>query len=266
MQNLILVSIIGACFGSFINVMAHRSVQNRKWWGNERSKCESCGHILGFFELIPVLSWIFLRGRCKNCGAKISVRYILVEILCASLSAIIFLKWNFSPASSLCYVGAFSLVLNSLTDFESGDVFDIFAITPGIVGLLIRISGGTSAIIDGLIGALIGFGIFAVIILISRGGMGWGDATFMAGAGAILGMKFVCLAFYIGIMSGGFFVILMMLIGKLHWGKGETIPLVPFLSVGIFLTMIFGVEIFAYLSKKFMYSEIFMTSWPFSLP
>ena len=259
----IFAAVIGACFGSFINVVAHRSVKNQKWWGNERSKCESCGHVLGFFELIPIISWLALRGKCKNCGEKISVRYIFVEILCAFLSLSIFLRWEISFASALCYAGTFGLVLNSLTDFETGDVFDAFAIFPGILGILIRIAGGKSAILDGLIGALIGFGIFAIIILISRGGMGWGDATFMAGMGAVLGMKFICLAFYIGIMTGGIFVIFMMLIGKLHWGKGESIPLVPFLSIGCFITMMFGVEIFEYLGKRFLNSEIFMISWPF---
>ena len=262
-ENIILIAAIGACFGSFINVVAHRSIQGRSWWGNERSKCEVCGHVLGFLELIPVFSWIILKGKCKNCHSKISVRYILIEILCASLSVIIYLRWNLSWASVLCYAGTFGLMLNSLTDFESGDVFDIFAITPGIIGILIRIAGGKSAILDGLIGAFAGFGIFALIILISRGGMGWGDATFMAGAGAVLGLKFILLAFYIGIMAGGFFVIIMMPIGKLHWGKGESIPLVPFLSIGIFLTMIYGVEIFEYLGKRFLFSEIFKTSWPF---
>ena len=265
MENLILIAVIGACFGSFINVVAHRSIQGRSWWGNERSKCEKCGHVLGFFELIPVFSWIILKGKCKNCHSRISVRYILVEIIFSVLSVIIYLRWKISWTSLLCYVCTFGLMLNSLTDFESGDVFDIFAITPGIIGILIRIAGGKSAVFDGLLGALTGFGVFALIILISRGGMGWGDATFMAGAGAILGLKFVLFALYIGIMAGGIFVIIMMLIGKLHWGKGESIPLVPFLSIGIYLTMIYGVEVFAMLEARFLYSGIFKTSWPFML-
>ena len=69
-QQLITAGILGACMGSFLNVAAHRSLQGRSWWGNERSVCESCGHVLSPVELIPIISWLLLRGKCKNCGAN----------------------------------------------------------------------------------------------------------------------------------------------------------------------------------------------------
>ncbi len=262
-EFLITAGIFGACMGSFLNVVAHRSIQNKPWWGNERSICEACGHVLGFFELIPVISWLILRGRCKNCGAKISVRYILVELICAAMAVMIVRRWGLSWACLVVSVGACSIIINSLTDIEAGDVFDMFAITPGVIALIIRLAGGKSAFLDGLTGALIGCGIFALIIVISRGGMGWGDATFMCGMGAVLGFKFTCLAFYIGIMAGGLWVIALMLIGKIKLGKGQAIPLVPFLAIGCFITMIYGPEIFAYLDQRLTYTEIFKTSWPF---
>ena len=259
-EFLITAGIFGACMGSFLNVVAHRSIQNKPWWGNERSICEACGHVLGFFELIPVISWLILRGRCKNCGAKISVRYILVELICAAMAVMIVRRWGLSWACLVVSVGACSIIINSLTDIEAGDVFDMFAITPGVIALIIRLAGGKSAFLDGLTGALIGWGL---IIVISRGGMGWGDATFMCGMGAVLGFKFTCLAFYIGIMAGGLWVIALMLIGKIKLGKGQAIPLVPFLAIGCFITMIYGPEIFAYLDQRLTYTEIFKTSWPF---
>ena len=251
--------------GSFLNVVAHRSVNNRSWWGNERSVCESCGHVLGFFELIPIFSWLFLRGKCKNCGAKISIRYILIEIICAVISILIFNKYKFSWACLLTSIGACGLVINSLTDFESGDVFDVFAIFPGVLGLLIRIAGGTDAILDGIFGAAAGWGIFALIIFLSRGGMGWGDANFMGGMGAVLGWKFILASLYIGIMIGGVFVIILLLIGKVKWGRHDSIPLVPFLASGCLIMMLYGSEIFSWLENRFLYlySELFLTSWPF---
>lgn len=266
MENkyLIIAGILGACLGSFLNVIAHRSVQGRSWWGSERSVCESCGHVLGFFELIPIFSWLILGGKCKNCGAKISVRYILIEIICALISILIFNKYKFSWACLLTGAGACGLVINSLTDFESGDVFDIFAVVPGVLGLLIRTAGGTDAVIDGLEGAFIGWGIFALIIFLSRGGMGWGDASFMGGMGAVLGLKFILASLYIGIMLGGAFVIILLLIGKVKWGRHDSIPLVPFLSAGCLIVMLYGSEIFSMLEARFMYSlKIFSTSWPF---
>ena len=262
-MNLIIAGIIGACLGSFLNVVAHRSVINQIWWGNERSICENCGHVLGFWELIPVFSWLFQLGRCKNCGAKISIRYLLVEIICASMAVMIFYKYKFSVACLLFSIGSCGLVLNSLTDFETGDVFDIFAIAPGVLALLIRIAGGWPAILDGLEGALIGWGVFALIIFLTRGGMGWGDASFMGGMGAVLGVKFIIASLYIGILVGGLFAIIMILIGRFKWGRHDTMPLVPFLSVGCFIVMIFGAEIFARLAVRFDFiSEYFILSWP----
>ena len=182
------------------------------------------------------------------------------------MAVMIFYKYKFSFACLLFSIGACGLVLNSLTDFESGDVFDIFAVFPGVLGLLIRILGGWPAVLDGLEGAFFGFGIFALIIFLSRGGMGWGDASFMGGIGAVLGLKFTIAALYIGILAGGFFSIIMILTGRFKWGRHDTMPLVPFLSAGCFIVMIFGVEIFSWLAARFDFiSEYFALSWPLLL-
>ncbi len=265
MEIIILVNsaILGACLGSFLNVVAHRSIQGRSWWGRERSICESCGHVLGVRELIPLLSYIIQKGRCVHCGKKFSVRYFLVELItCLAFIAITY-KLGTTWACLLCLVGTCGLIVNSLTDFESGDVFDVLALAPGVLALIIRIAGGGWAVLDGLTGAFTGWAVFALIIILSRGGMGWGDAVFMAGAGAVLGFKFTLLAFYLGIMAGGLWAVILMLIGKLHWGRGETLPLVPFLSIGCFVVFLFGPEIFAYLSQRLPYTEAFITSWPY---
>ena len=262
-QSVIVAALLGACLGSFLNVAAHRSIQGRSWWGNERSMCESCGHVLSAWELIPVLSWVILRGKCSKCGARISVRYVLVEIVCALLAVSVLARWGMSWACALVSVGTCGLVVNTLTDIESGEVFDLFAAVPGVVCLIMRVAGGKWAVLDGVLGALAGWGVFAVIILLSRGGMGWGDAVFMGGIGAVLGLRFTLLAFYLGIMAGGLWAVILLVIGRVKWGRGDTLPLVPFLSAGCFLTMIFGPEIFAYLNTRLAYPEIFLTTWPF---
>ena len=263
-QQLITAGVLGACMGSFLNVAAHRSLQGRSWWGNERSVCESCGHVLSPTELIPVVSWLIQKGRCRNCGAKISVRYILVEIVCAVLAVMILARWGLSWACALAAAGTCGLVVNSLTDIEAGEVLDVFALFPGVLGLILRIAGGKWAVLDGVEGALTGWGIFAAIILLSRGGMGWGDATFMGGMGAVLGFRFTLLAFYCGIMAGGFWAVILLIIGRVIWGRHDAIPLVPFLAVGCFAVMIWGTEIFGWMSHRMNYSEFFRVSWPFA--
>ena len=138
-QAIIIAGIFGACMGSFLNVVAHRSIQGRSWAGNDRSICESCGHVLGAFELIPILSWLIQRGKCKHCGAKVSARYVIVEIICALMAGIIALRWGMSWAFVISCVSSCGLVVNSLTDLESGDIFDVFAVAPGNIACKLRL-------------------------------------------------------------------------------------------------------------------------------
>lgn len=263
-----LTAALGACMGSFLNVVAHRSIEGRPWWGKERSTCEACGHILTPCELIPILSWFFQRGRCRSCGASLSPRYLLVELIGAAGAAGVAWRWGPSWAGVLVLFAFFSLLLNALTDFESGDVFDAFALAPGAVGMLLRCAGGREALLDGLAGAAVGWGAFAAIILItvlilSREGMGWGDAFFMGGMGAVMGWKLTLLAFYLGIMVGGFGIVLLMLLGRVRWGRGDAVPLVPYLAVGCYLTLLWGPQILSFIGQRFPNPAAFLPSWPF---
>ena len=259
----VLAAILGACMGSFLNVVAHRSLEGRPWWGNERSVCESCGHVLSPSELVPVLSWVLQRGRCQACGTRLSPRYLMVELIGAATAAGVAWRWGLSWAGLISLVGAFGLLLNALTDYEAGEVFDAFALSMGIGGILIRLVGGRDAILAGLLGAAVGWGIFAVIILASCGGMGWGDACFMAGIGAILGWRLTLLAFYLGIMAGGVGIAVLMARGKIRWGRGDSIPLVPYLAVGCYLALLLGPQMLALLGARFEAPQAFLPPWPF---
>ena len=263
-----LAAVLGACMGSFLNVVAHRSIEGRPWWGKERSTCEACGHVLTPCELIPILSWFLQRGRCRSCGASLSPRYLLVELIGAAGAAGVAWRWGPSWAGILVLFAFFSLLLNALTDFESGDVFDAFAIAPGVAGMLLRCAGGREALLDGLAGVAVGWGVFAVIILVtvlilSREGMGWGDAFFMGGMGAVMGWKLTLLAFYLGIMVGGLGIVLLMLMGRVRWGRGDAVPLVPYLAVGCYLTLLWGPQILGFIGQRFPNPAAFLPSWPF---
>ncbi len=258
--QIVMSGLLGASLGSFLNVVAHRSLEGRPWWGKERSVCESCGKELTSWELIPLVSWLIQKGHCRGCNAPVSPRYFIVEVLGAAGAALVAWRWGLTWAFCLSMVGTFGLLLNALTDYESGDVFDLFALVMGVCGLLIRLFGGRDAVLDGLIGAAVGWGIFALIILLSRGGMGWGDACFMGGAGAVLGWKMTLLAFYMGIMAGGVGIVWLMLRGKVKWGRGDSVALVPYLATGGFLTLILGPQIITSLGERFGY--FFTAGWP----
>ena len=225
--------------------------------------CESCGRVLSASELVPVFSWLIQRGRCRTCGAFLSPRYLVVELIGAAGAASVMWRWGLSWACALSLAGFFGLLLNALTDYESGEIFDAFALTMGLLGLLLRLAGGWGAVLEGGMGAATGWGIFALIILLSRGGMGWGDACFMGGIGAILGWKLTLLAFYLGILSGGVGVVVLLLRGRVRFGRGDSIPLVPYLAFGCYLTLLGGPDILAWLGERFSAPDLFLPPWPF---
>jgi leader peptidase (prepilin peptidase)/N-methyltransferase len=261
-------AILGASLGSFFNVAAHRSVTGRPWWGRERSVCESCGKELSAWELVPLVSWVLQRGRCRSCGARISLRYLVVEVVGAAAAGLMAWRWGLSWAYVLSMTAVCGFLINSLTDYESGDVFDAFALMTGLAGLAIRLAGGWGALLDGLVGVVAGWGLFAAIILSSRlimgqDGMGWGDACFMGGMGAVYGWKMTLLAFYMGIMCGGVGSLWLLFRGKVRWGRHDAFALVPYLSAGGFLTLLFGPWLLGVIGLRFQYFPlVFQTGWP----
>ena len=251
---ILLSAALGASLGSFLNVVASRTVDERPWWGGERSACDSCGRELKAWELIPVFSWLVLRRGCRSCGARIPFRYLGVEIAGAVIGALIAWRWGFSATSAIAAVIASGLFLNALTDLYSGYVYDLFAWGLGGVGMLIRIGGGFGALFDGLCGALLGFAVIALIIVASRGGMGWGDASLMAGTGAALGLKLTAWALYSGFMIGGVIALGLLAFGVVK--RKDAIPLGPFLALGGIVSIVTG---------NWFYSLFDMVlSWPWS--
>jgi leader peptidase (prepilin peptidase)/N-methyltransferase len=131
----------------------------------------------------------------------------------------------------------FSL-FNSLTDIENGYIYDIWAVAPGVIGILLRLYSGTQAVVDGLLGGALGFCVIAVIILVSRGGMGWGDAMLMLGIGGAVGWKYCVLSLYCGFIVGGVIVTPLLIMKKLK--RKDAIPLGPFLATGGIIVLFAG--------------------------
>lgn len=244
MENLYIAlvgAMTGAIFGSFFNAIAIRTVKEQSWWGKERSRCPLCDHLLESRDLVPILSWLSLKGHCRYCKGPISWRYPLVELIFSLWGAMALARWGASIAGIAAALGGWLMMLNALTDLESGYVYDHLAGVIGILGLSIRIWGGLPAVMDGLYGAAAGGGAIVAIILISKGGMGWGDATLMAGAGALLGWKMAILGTYSGFMIGGVVAIAMIAMKKAK--RKDAVPLAPFLAAGVMVTLILGPEI-----------------------
>jgi leader peptidase (prepilin peptidase)/N-methyltransferase len=139
-------------------------------------------------------------------------------------------RWGVSPALAISLCVLWFSLFNSLTDIESGYIYDVWALALGAAGLLLRLFSGAQAVIDGLLGGALGFGTIAVIIILSRGGMGWGDAMLMLGIGAALGWKYCALGLYAGFMFGGVVVAPLLIAKKLK--RKDAVPLGPFLAAG----------------------------------
>jgi leader peptidase (prepilin peptidase)/N-methyltransferase len=250
----LLFAVTGACLASFIQVVAERTLAERPWWGAERSVCGTCGAVLPSRDLIPLLSFLWLRGRCRACGAPIPRSHPILEALGALFGLGIALRWGASAAGALALLFGALLLLNALTDHLSGYVYDLFAGSLVLLGAGFRLFGGLPALGDGALGGAFGFGLIALIILISRGGMGWGDAWFLGGVGTVLGLRLGIAATWLGFFAGGVAALALLAAGRVT--RKSAVPLVPFLALGGLLALFVGPALLAWFG--------FPPSWPWS--
>jgi len=201
----------GAVVGSFINAAAMRTVAEKKWWGFERSVCDECGRQLNFFDLIPIISYIVLQGRCRTCRNVIPPRHFISELTGGITGALSVWYWGIGTPMIFSFIALFFMLFHSLTDIESGYIYDSWAIAMAAISFLARLQGGLPALIDGAMGAALGFVFIYAIVLVSRGGMGVGDAMMMVGVGALMGWKLTILSLYLGFMTSGVIVIPLLI-------------------------------------------------------
>lgn len=246
----------GACIGSFADAAASRTVAEKKWWGAARSVCENCGRTLSFVDLIPVFSFLFLKAKCRTCGARIPARHFYVELLAGFLGAAFVWRWGVHPALFFSYAALLFLFFHALTDILCGYIYDSWAFAMAICAVILRFFfGGVPAVIDGALGCALGFGAIYLIVLLSKGGMGTGDAMLMLGTGALLGWKMTIFALYLGFMAGGVVVIPLLLLKKVS--RKDIIPLGPFLVAGAIMSLFAGGPLLRLLGL--------LPSWPWNL-
>lgn len=251
----ILAFFLGASSGSFACAAASRTEAGVKWWGLERSRCDCCGAALAPRDLVPVLSFAALRGRCRFCGARIPRRCFAAEVACGALCAMFLWRFGVSYSFILASASLPFLAFHTITDAGTGYIYDSWAFAMAGAGLLLRLVGGFSAVLDGAAGAAAGFAFIYAIIFLSRGRMGTGDAVLTLGIGAFMGLKFTAAALYIGFMAGG--VIALVLLAAKKVTRKSAVPLGPFLCAGCAAAMLFGGEITEYFG--------FSVPWPWTV-
>lgn len=238
----------GLVIGSFLNVVIARLPAGRSII-HPPSACPSCGAFIRWHDNVPVFSWLWLRARCRSCKAGISWRYPAVEILTAVLFALAAWRLGLSPdlGAGLLFLAA--LVAITGIDLDHQIIPDAITL-PGIVlGAGMGVAIRPAAWLDTLLGILIGGGLFVVIILVSRGGMGGGDMKLGAMMGAFLGWKLVLVAILLGVVAGGAVAVVLLLTGSK--GRKDPVPFGPFLALGAAVSLLWGHDLLTWYLGRF---------------
>ena len=241
---LLLISyfIIGLVVGSFLNVCIYRIPEGRSII-SPPSSCGTCGHVLGPLDMIPVLSYIFLGGKCRYCGTAYSPRYALVELLTGCLFVLCGLQYLPGIALFLVFAFVASLVVITFVDFDHQIILDqvlIFMLVCGIGYVAIYSKDYWGA----LYGMLISGGLMLLIYFVSRGGMGEGDVKLSFVLGVWLGWKAVLVCLLLAFVMGG--VIGTLLLATGIKGRKDPIPFGPYLCLGAYIALLYSPYIIFY--------------------
>lgn len=238
--------IFGLCIGSFMNVCIYRlPKENLKINRPIRSFCPNCGVQLHFWENIPLISYLFLRGRCRSCQTGISFRYPLVELISALFALAVYMKFGCTLAGFIYFILLSSLVVITFIDLD-------FQIIPNIISLPGIVLGFIASFFlqpiltpqESFMGILFGGGFFSMIAYVFikiRGidGMGIGDVKLLAMLGAFFGIKGVLFIIFvssvIGTVSG-----LLIMIQSRSFTLQQKIPFGPFLSIAAMIYVFWG--------------------------
>lgn len=266
----ILFTIVGIAIGSFLNVCIDR-LPARKSLISLPSHCDTCQHRISVVDLIPLLNYLWLRGRCRYCHARIPLRIPLVELLSGILFFLAFwrfgLSFQFGITAFWCCVflviifidWEHKLILNSVTypmAVVALVILGIDSLMPGslILGNLAFLPQDKPSILSGVIAGAIGLTFFLVVFLINPRGMGMGDVKLAGLIGLVTGLPMVIVALLIGILIGGLVAIVVLSL-RLK-GRKDVIPYGTFLAIGPIVTLFWGVDIFHWYQNLFGFSLI----------
>ena len=229
--------ILGLCVGSFLNVVIARVPKGRSIV-SPGSACPRCNTPIAWHDNIPLLSFALLRARCRKCGEPISWRYPAIELV----TGVLFVWTLAERGLTIDLIPALLLVtgLVAITgiDLDHQLIPDAISIPGIVVGLVASTLTGRPGWLDSLVGVLLGGGIFLLIIVASRGGMGGGDMKLGAMLGAFLGWKLVLVAVLVAILAGGAFAIVVLLLRRK--GRKDAVPFGPFLALGGVVSLFWG--------------------------
>lgn len=245
--------LLGSVLGSFYNVLGLRIVKHESII-KPRSHCEKCGHELKWYELIPILSFIFLGGKCKNCKTKLSWLYLFSEVFCGLLFAISFYSFGFSYNLLIALILSSLLIVITVSDLTYMVIPDRFIIVSSVLILIIKLIGfGLNEFLYSLLSGAIAFGVMYLIMqfgsfLFKKETMGGADVKLMFTVGIctepLLSLIVIIVASVVALP-----ISLVLLVKE----REHAIPFGPFIMIGlliVFFTKLSSTEIMRFLLGK----------------
>ena len=261
------VFLVGLCVGSFLNVVIHRlpKMMERDWQAQcadlagtpaakaepyslvrPRSACPACGHRITALENIPVISYLFLRGKCSACGTRIGLRYPVVELISGCAAAWCAVRFGFTPAALGAAVFTLSLIALAAIDYDTQLLPDDITLPLLWAGLLFNIGAAFVPLKAAVIGAAAGYLVLWSIYWLfkfatGKEGMGYGDFKLLAAIGAWLGWEKLPLVILLSSVVGAVVGILLMTLAR-H-GRDKPIPFGPYLAAAGVIALFWGEDI-----------------------
>ena len=261
------VSLIGLAVGSFLNVVIYRlpKMMEQEWHAqcNElqgientekikftlaapRSSCPACGHQITALENIPLISYLFLKGKCRACKTSISMRYPLVELLTAVLAGFVAWKFGYTAATAFALIFTFALIALTFIDADTQLLPDDMTLPLLWLGLLFNLNTGFTDLHSAVIGAMAGYlslwSIYWLFKLVTgKEGMGYGDFKLLAAIGAWFGWQLLPAVILLSSISGALIGIGLILFAKKQ--RETPMPFGPYLAIAGIAALFFGEQL-----------------------
>ena len=239
----VFVFVIGAAVGSFLNVVADRLPAGQSLV-DPPSHCPSCQLRLSARDMVPILSYVWVRGGCRGCSARIPLRLFVVELISGLLFLGIYLKYGLTVEAVVLAVASSILIAVALIDLERGLILNVIVFPSAVAALVLApfwTELGLSRAFLGNSGMVAAFLIFFVLLLIFPHGMGGGDVKLAGLIGLLVGFPSFLLALWAAVVTGG--IIAILLIALRMKSRKETIPFGPFLVLGALIGLLGGSEV-----------------------
>jgi len=246
--NVVLIFILGLIVGSFSNVCIYRIPKNESIV-YPASHCPKCHSLIKPVDNIPLLSYILLKGRCRNCKSKISIQYPIVEFLTGLTYLIIYLIYGLSIQSLIYIILSSALIIIAFIDLNEQIVPDVISLPGIVIGFILSFFVPYISFINSGLGVIVGGGTILIIglggsAIFKKEAMGGGDVKLAAMIGAFLGWKYIIISLFLGFFIGALAGIILIL-SKIR-SREDTVPFGPFIVLGSFITLLWGEKIISW--------------------